>query len=252
MPTRIIPPDWLDAGRPNLIVCHWTGGSYVPSSLDREHYHVLLDGQGQPVRGLHPVAANDSITTADGYAAHTRALNTRAIGVAVCAMGGATEQPFSVGRFPISGPQWDALPRLLADLCEHYRIWVGPRTVLTHAEVSAAFPRAQQRGKWDIRTDPSGALRPAAEVGDLLREMTTLALGDRPRALRAADLPMIRFGESARIRDLQRLLGVPQDGVLGPMTYTAIAAALRPEPDPAPGPAAATPPYRLAEGAGSD
>lgn len=67
------------------IVCHWTAGSHKASALDRTHYHILIEDDGNLVRGTHPIS--DNVSTADGnYAAHTRRLNTGSIGVSVCCM----------------------------------------------------------------------------------------------------------------------------------------------------------------------
>ncbi|MFW5834406.1 MAG: peptidoglycan-binding domain-containing protein, partial [Pseudomonadota bacterium] len=64
----VVPPDWLVPARVRRVVVHWTGGNQRASSEDREHYHILIEGDGTVVRGRHPIDANDK--TGDGvYAA---------------------------------------------------------------------------------------------------------------------------------------------------------------------------------------
>lgn len=150
------------------IIIHWTGGGHRASFLDKQHYHFIVEGDGAVVSGnLRP---EDNISVADGiYGAHTRALNTGSIGVAMAAMAGAADAPLHWGRAPLTRVQVERCCRLCADLAEKYAIPVTRRTILTHAEV---FPTLgiRQAGKWDVRCLPGDtALRPAVEVGDELR-----------------------------------------------------------------------------------
>jgi N-acetyl-anhydromuramyl-L-alanine amidase AmpD len=143
----------LPASSAKQTVCHWTGGSYTPSSLDKHHYHFLIDGDGMVHHGEYPVDANDS--TADGeYAAHVRSWNAQTIGLAVCCMAGAKESPFDPGRYPIKRIQWDTLAELAAVLCKHYGIPITEKTVLMHSEVEPNIG-IQQAGKWDINVVPT-------------------------------------------------------------------------------------------------
>lgn len=151
------------------IILHWTAGAYGDIALERAHYHLLIDKDGRAVMGDLAPEANAS--TADGrYAAHTRALNTGSIGVAMDAMGGAVEAPFSAGPYPITEAQLGGLAREVADLCETYDIPVSRWSVLTHAEVEPTLG-VWQRNKWDVTWLP-GLSRPidAVDVGDHLRD----------------------------------------------------------------------------------
>ena len=151
------------------IICHWSAGAHKASDVDRRHYHVIVEGDGNVVMGDLNPEANES--TADGhYAAHTRGANTGAIGVAVAAMAGARERPFDAGRFPITTGQYLALIETVADLCDTYKIPVTRQTVLTHAEVQPTLG-IWQRGKWDITWLP-GMAAPGnpLEVGDGIRK----------------------------------------------------------------------------------
>jgi N-acetyl-anhydromuramyl-L-alanine amidase AmpD len=150
------------------IILHWTGGAYNPNSLDLEHYHFIIDGNGVEHTGKFKPEAN--LRPRPGrYAAHTLRCNTGSIGVAVAAMGGATEAPYNPGPFPIRAVQVSAVARLCADLAKQYGIPVSRTTILTHAEVQPTL-KIRQRAKWDIRVLP-GMKSPGdpIAVGDTLR-----------------------------------------------------------------------------------
>lgn len=152
------------------IIIHWTGGTGLANTSDRAHYHVLIEQDGKVIAGTRNPEAN--LDTSDGdYAAHTRALNTGSIGVALCGMFGAQERPFRAGDHAITEAQVDALAGVCADLCATYGIPVTSRTVLTHAEVEPTLGVAQ-RGKWDVTWLPGmHAPDDALVVGDTIRSM---------------------------------------------------------------------------------
>jgi len=152
------------------IILHWTGGTGLANTSDRAHYHILIEQDGKVIAGTRNPESN--LDTSDGdYAAHTRALNTGSIGVALCAMSGAREHPFSAGYHAITDAQVDALAVAVADLCATYGIPVTPRTVLTHAEVPVTLGVAQQ-GKWDVTFLPGmHAPDDPLVVGDTIRSM---------------------------------------------------------------------------------
>lgn len=166
-----LPATWLPNAPVKLIVSHWTAGGYVASSLDREHYHFLIEGDEEieVVRGHHSLTAVKPPLVEGKYAAHTLGTNSYAAGVSVCSMAGAIESPFNPGKYPMKAAQWGRLVELNALLCKRYGITVGPKTVLTHAEVQVNLGN-RQRGKWDIAKlafDPK--YMTAKAVGDLLR-----------------------------------------------------------------------------------
>jgi hypothetical protein len=130
------------------LVIHWTAGAGAPSAEDLESYHILIDRVGLPHRGDHSIRDNLN-TIDDDYAAHTRALNTGSIGLALCGMAGANRAPFAPGRFPLTRPQWNNALLAAADLCERYGIAPERNTLLMHCEVPQALGVAQ-RGKWDV------------------------------------------------------------------------------------------------------
>jgi hypothetical protein len=156
------------------IIWHWTAGTHKASKTDREHYHFIIEGDGTVVPGNKPPEAN--LSTKDGdYAAHTKGCNTGAIGIAVAAMRGAVERPFSAGPSPITPAQMKALVDLTAKLSRQYGIPVTPQTILSHAEVQDTLGIAQ-RGKWDITWLPGAATPARARViGDQLRGSVLIA-----------------------------------------------------------------------------
>lgn len=151
------------------IILHWTAGSNTASSIDREHYHFIVNGDGAVVRGDHKV--EDNLSTADGvYAAHTRGANTGAIGVAMAGMLGA-EGPGKLGKYPLTKKQWDACMALVKKLASQYKIPITPSTVLSHAEAQSTLG-IRQNGKVDIAFGIPGKpeLKTAKTCGDFIRQ----------------------------------------------------------------------------------
>ncbi|CAN7338079.1 N-acetylmuramoyl-L-alanine amidase [Bosea sp. LjRoot90] len=168
----IVPAHWMPPGRLERIICHWTAGAHRASDTDRSHYHILIEGGGGLVRGDSPISAN-GIGGTGQRASHTLNCNTGSIGVSLCCMAGAKEQPFGPGKAPMTAVQWERLVRVVADLCRRYEIPVTPKTVLSHAEVQGTLG-IKQRGKWDVSRlafDPS--VKGAKACGDLLRAGVT-------------------------------------------------------------------------------
>ena len=152
------------------IILHWSAGSHTASSVDKEHYHFIVNGDGTVVRGDHKV--EDNLSTADGvYAAHTKGANTGAIGVAMAGMLGA-EGPGKLGKFPLTKKQWDACMALVKKLAAQYKIPVTPSTILSHAEVQSTLG-IRQNGKVDISFGVPGKpdLRTARACGDYIRSL---------------------------------------------------------------------------------
>lgn len=171
----IVPADWMPAARMERVICHWTAGGHKASTVDREHYHILVEADGHLVRGDHSI--DDNVNTQDrDYAAHTLNCNTGSIGVSVCCMLGAVESPFNAGVAPMLKSQWDKMAVVVAELCRRYAIQVSPRTVLSHAEVQSTLGIAQ-RGKWDFTRLAFDASAVGAKAcGDRLRAQVQAAL----------------------------------------------------------------------------
>lgn len=172
-----LPAEWMPNAQMKRVVLHWTAGSYTASALDKEHYHFLIEGTANVVRGKHPVTANQNISgkSSDDYAAHTKGTNTGAIGVSICAMAGAKQSPFSAGGYPLKEAQWQRAAEVIAQLCKRYGIPVTDKTVLTHAEVQPNLGIAQN-GKWDIARLPFSSATGAKACGDDLRRRVKEAM----------------------------------------------------------------------------
>jgi len=177
-----IPAQWLPDAKISRIIVHWTAGGNKAGDVDRAHYHVLIEGDGNLVRGVPTIDLNSEPRAKAGYAAHTLNCNTGSIGVSLCGMAGANEIPFRPGNSPLTKKQWDTLAQVIAQLCRRYGIAVEPKTVLTHAEVQKTLG-IKQRGKWDIARLPfDSSVIGAPAVGAQMREkafaeLTTLKIG---------------------------------------------------------------------------
>jgi len=167
-----VPAAWLPDVPMDRVIFHWTAGVYEPNGLDRHSYHILIDGEGDLVRGEFSIA--DNVRPRPGeYAAHTLNCNSGSIGVALCGMAGAVERPFDPGLRPIKAVQWQKLAHVLTDLCLFYNIPITPRTVLSHAEVQGTLG-IKQRAKWDIARLPwDDTKTDATSIGNQMRGMVT-------------------------------------------------------------------------------
>lgn len=164
----IVPDDWMPKAKMSRVIVHWTAGAHKATDFDRQHYHILIEGDGKLVRGIPSIKLNE-VPAKKGYAAHTLNCNSGSIGVSLCCMAGAVESPFKAGSFPMTEKQFDTLAEVVADLCKAYDIDVSPKTVLSHAEVQTNLG-IKQRGKWDytrLAFDPS--VIGAKACGDKLR-----------------------------------------------------------------------------------
>lgn len=149
----------------NKIIVHWTAGTYTPNAVDLEHYHFLVDGDGNIHRGKYKPEDNEDCT--DGYyAAHTGGGNTGAIGVAICAMAGFTGS-IKAGAYPITSIQLESCFKLCAELCKKYNIQV--ENVWTHYEFGKNHPSTTSAGKIDIIHLPPYPTVKSNEVGGFIR-----------------------------------------------------------------------------------
>lgn len=173
-PSRVpvlVPASWMPQADMARIIVHWTAGSNKASKTDKEHYHILIEGDGNLVRGDPSIDLNDS-PVKNGYAKHTLNCNGDSIGISLCGMAGAKEAPFNAGRFPITQKQWAVLPQVLADLCNEYSIPITKKNVLSHAEVQPTLG-IKQRGKWDIARLPwDTSVTDPVKIGDMFRHDT--------------------------------------------------------------------------------
>jgi N-acetyl-anhydromuramyl-L-alanine amidase AmpD len=167
---QAIPDIWLPPAKVTRLILHWSAGSYKASASDKEHYHLMVQGDGTVVRGDHTIDDNNS--TGDGdYAAHTSQLNTGSVGLSMCCMAGAEESPFDPGPYPMLESQWKMAAIVAADVCRAYDIRIDKSHVLSHAEVQPTLG-ITQRGKWDVARLPWDlSARGAIVCGDIFREL---------------------------------------------------------------------------------
>lgn len=171
----IVDAHWMPECSMKAIVAHWTAGGHQASSLDKEHYHILVESDGNLVRGDHSISDNVN-TQDDDYAAHTRGFNTRVIGITACCMLGAVEKPFNAGIAPMLESQWLILARVAAELARRYNIPIDDHHVLGHGEVQKKLG-ITQRGKWDPMVLPWRQDLSFDQVGDLFRAKVKEAQG---------------------------------------------------------------------------
>mgnify|MGYP004421279167 CR=1 FL=1 len=89
------------------IIIHWTAGTNSPNSVDKQHYHYLIDSNGNVINGTY--RPEDNLDCTDGrYAQHTGGGNTGAIGVALCGMYGFSSAT-KLGCYPLTKIQCEAL-----------------------------------------------------------------------------------------------------------------------------------------------
>jgi len=171
-------PD-LPPGDVRTIALHWTAGDYhtvYPA------YHFCLRGASDvEVVATHDLRANmrDLRAGAAGaYAAHVAGRNSWSVGIAVCAMGGAT--PADFGRWPITPAQIDALARVANVVAQAYAVPLA--AIRTHAEAAlddGYFGAGDDDCRWDIaRLEPSASpLAPeeAVTIGNFLRQRIAAA-----------------------------------------------------------------------------
>lgn len=163
-----IPESWMPKVPMKRIILHWTAGAYTPNKTDLAAYHFVIDGDGKWHRGVD--VAKNSGSLKSGYAAHTLNCNTDSIGVSLACMAGAVESPFKAGAYPMKVRQVDSLVDGVRELARAYGIPVGPKTILTHAEVQGNLGIAQ-RQKWDYTRIPfDDSLRGATVIGNWLRK----------------------------------------------------------------------------------
>lgn len=177
--SRLLPQDKLVDAFPERVIFHWTAGGGDANSDDLNHYHLVIERNGNPVFGFNTIADNDN-TRDRRYAAHTRWLNTKSIGVAVAGMADSEEQPFNAGSSPITHGQYEMACRAIAELCERYGIPVTEKTVLNHGEVESVLGVAQ-RGKWDVMVLPWAPGLSWEQVGKKFRERVSYYLWELTR-----------------------------------------------------------------------
>ncbi len=150
------------------ICIHWTAGIYYPTSIDRRHYHFMVDAMGNVVPGQHKEEENIPPLYYEQYAAHCGGGNYFAMGLGICGMVGYTG-PKHIGRFPLLEKQCEAAWKFTAGKTKEYGIVITPETVYTHYEFGKAHPDSDSAGKVDISFLPYRPDLKPGEVGDYIR-----------------------------------------------------------------------------------
>lgn len=184
-----IPSTWMPDADIKRIHVHWTAGGHSANAVDKNAYHVLVQGDGSLVRG-EPVISGNSLTNPTGKRSqHTRGANTGAIGISMCSMAGSSESPFNPGAAPLQKVQWDVMIQAVAQLARRYGVAVTPQSILTHAEVQPNLG-FKQKNKWDItRLAFDDSISGFAPIGNRLRKEVAIALGKVPGGVEPGPLP---------------------------------------------------------------
>lgn len=149
------------------LILHWTAGTNQPCSVDYEHYHYLVNGDGIILKGKYDAKDNENCT--DGkYARHCGGGNTGAIGVSMCGMYGFKNRN-DVGKYPLTKQQCEATFKLIAELCKKYGIQIKPENVMTHYEFGQKNRKTSSYGKIDIIYLPPYPDVKQADIGDFIR-----------------------------------------------------------------------------------
>lgn len=162
-----VPHQWLPKCRMDRVITHWTAGLYKASDNDKAHYHILVEDDGNVVKGKHSIRSNSPANPPKGYAAHTSRKNSYSIGISCCCMANAVSAS-NPGDFPMTEKQWTVMAEVTAQLCQAYNIVVSPMTVLGHGEVQKNLG-TPQAGKWDPLALPWKPDLSSAQAGDLFR-----------------------------------------------------------------------------------
>ena len=215
----------------NRITGHHSAGPHALTTADREHYHRIVDGDGQVHNGDHAITDNlpGRPFTSGTYAAHTRNLNSGNIGLSMASMLGAQwASPRACPAFPTLA-QIEAFCREAARLCREWGIAPERETLLSHAEVEVTLG-VKQKGKWDFDYSLLGKVnsRDPVAVGDEWRQEVKRLLGGpvAPPAPAPGARGTLRRGDMGDdVRVLQTALKLsPADGAFGPATFVAVVA----------------------------
>ena len=144
-----------------------TAGTYQPNSVDYEHYHYLINGDGLVIEGKYKPEDNENCY--DGrYAAHTGGGNTGSIGISMCGMANFKNRN-SVGDYPLTKVQCERCFKLIAELSKKYKISINPQNVMTHYEFGIKHPNTSSAGKIDIIYLPPYPDVEQSKIGDFIR-----------------------------------------------------------------------------------
>ena len=131
------------------IIYHWTGGRYLVNSIDKAHYHYIIDVKGKIHEGDFEPEDNKSCKQKQ-YAAHTGGGNTSSIGIAFAGMYCFVNRQ-NVGNYPLSKKQCEVGFELGARLVKKYNLNIDEKlTIQTHYGFGLRNPQTSSFGKIDI------------------------------------------------------------------------------------------------------
>ncbi|MCR5266801.1 MAG: N-acetylmuramoyl-L-alanine amidase [Cyanobacteria bacterium RUI128] len=149
------------------IIIHWTAGTSKPNATELEHYHYIIDAEGNIHNGKFKPEDNENCN--DGkYAQHTGGGNTGSIGVALCGMLGF-KGVNNVGQYPLTRVQCEKMFKFVAELCKKYNIAITSSNVMTHYEFGQKNPKTTSANKIDIVYLPPFPEVLRSKVGDFIR-----------------------------------------------------------------------------------
>jgi hypothetical protein len=161
----------------NRLIMHHTGGGLIPSAYDLTRYHGATDVHGKHHEGKFPISANraGAPLRSGKYAAHCKNLNSGSAGETLAGMARSTwAKPYDHNTF-FSQQQVEAFILRCALVVAQYRLSIGRRTTLSHAEVEITLG-VDQEAKWDFDYNPFGptarpqGTRDPVILGDMMRE----------------------------------------------------------------------------------
>jgi N-acetylmuramoyl-L-alanine amidase len=151
------------------ITIHWSVTGYTPTEDCYNHYHYIIDGQGNIHNGNRPPESNlESSVKTDTYQEHCGGGNSNNVGVSMASMLGYRGIK-NIGNYPITVIQFEECCRLVAKLCKKYQIPVDKDSVFTHYEFGLLNPKTSSAGKIDINFLPPHPQLESREIGDFIR-----------------------------------------------------------------------------------
>ena len=150
------------------IIDHWTAGTNIINSIDKKHYHYIIEMKGKIHEGNFKPEDN-RICTKNQYAAHTGGGNTGSIGIAFAGMFGFCNRK-NVGKYPLSKKQCEMGFELGAHLIEKFSLNIDKKqTVQTHYGFGKRNPETTSFGKIDIVFLPPYPNIETEQIEDFIR-----------------------------------------------------------------------------------
>lgn len=149
------------------IYLHHTGGTYKMNAVEKDHYHICIEGDGT-------VKLNGDLTD---LKAHTWRRNTGAIGIAICCGYRASigrDEKINWGKYPPTPIQIERMAEVVAILAKHLNLPINRLHILTHDEVATVDNYGINSNdpdcRWDLRwLDDPGSGKQHMQGGNVIR-----------------------------------------------------------------------------------